>query len=78
MQLLLQRRLRIGFNAIAVLGAPQPVMSHNGALLCESLDVLRLLLEYGARPDQLDGNGRLPATYAVTDDVRSFWAARGA
>ena len=42
------------------------------------LDVLRLLLEYGARPDQLDGNGRLPATYAVTDDVRSFWAARGA
>ena len=39
-QLLLQPRLWIGFNAVAVLGAPQPVMGHNGAFLCEALDVL--------------------------------------
>ena len=42
-----------------------------------NLEVLELLLEYGACR-RADGNGRLPATYAVTDEVRAFWAARGA
>ena len=45
-----------------------------------NLDVLRLLLEHGARADQPDLHGRLPndAAYAISDEVRAFWAARAA
>ena len=43
-----------------------------------NLEVLELLLEYGARPDVLDVYDRLPndPTYAISDQVREFWAAR--
>lgn len=44
-----------------------------------NLEVLELLLEYGARPDLPDLHGRLPndPAYMATDEVRNFWAARG-
>jgi hypothetical protein len=43
-----------------------------------NLEVLELLLEYGARPDVLDVYDRLPndPAYAISDQVREFWAAR--
>ena len=43
-----------------------------------NLDVLRLLLQYGARTDLPDLGGRLPndLAYMATDEVRAFWAAR--
>ena len=45
-----------------------------------NLEVLELLLEQGARPDVLDVYDRLPndPAYVATDEVRDFWAARGA
>ena len=44
-----------------------------------NLEVLELLLGYGARPDILDVYDRLPndPVYVVADEVRAFWAARG-
>ena len=43
-----------------------------------NLDVLRLLLQYGARTDLPDLGGRLPndLAYMATDEVRAFWSAR--
>ena len=46
-----------------------------------NVEVLRVLLdEYGARPDVVDIYGRLPndPAYMASDEVRAFWAARGA